>query len=87
MSESKPEYRVHSLQTPCKNKNKHTHDRWTVDIRNDQDIPRDYDTKYDGGYNKEQAKKKARAIGDTGDRILIQNREGGHLKTEVIDCE
>lgn len=85
---NRPKWRVQSLKRPYRtNKIGHTHDRWTVDIRNEEDIPRKYDSKYDGDYNKEQAKEKAREVAAPEERIRIEDMDGNALRVEEVDQE
>ena len=79
-----PKYRVKSLKRPYRtNKIGHTHDRWTVDIRNEEEDGSNYRTKFDGDYTKEQAKAKAKKAASPGERIEIQDKKGEILRVEV----
>lgn len=81
-----PKYIVRSLKRPYRtDKIGDTHDRWVVGIRNEEDIPRKYDSKYDSDYNKKQAKEKAREKASQGERIEIRDMDGNKLRVEEAE--
>jgi len=79
---TEPDYRVKSLKRPYRNKIGHRHDRWVVDYRDEED--EQWYTKFDGDFNKSQAKEKIREFAEPGERIRINDMDGNELRVEEV---
>lgn len=85
---SRPKWRVQSQKRPYRtNKFGHTHDCWTVDIRDDSDANTKYTSKFHADYNKEEAKEKAREVAAPGEKIRIEDMDGNLLRVEEVSQE